>query len=166
MDAPPFMLPHLPAGPRPDYVDQVTVRGRTDLRRFLAGMFTARPGWLNALFWLRGFLARIFKLRHDAAWPRPLDARDVPMTPGQAFRFFTVAHARENACWLARAEDRHLAAYLGVLATPEPDGKTRFDVAIVVYHRHWTGPVYFALVRPFHLLVVKAMAHRGAGTGS
>lgn len=27
-----------------------------------------------------------------------------------------------------------------------------------VYYKHWTGPVYFNLIRPFHHLVVSRMA--------
>ncbi|MCP4630164.1 MAG: DUF2867 domain-containing protein [bacterium] len=35
------------------------------------------------------------------------------------------------------------------------DSKTnRFYVITVVHYKHWTGPVYFNLIRPFHHLVV------------
>ncbi|GAB6037975.1 hypothetical protein JCM15519_25340 [Fundidesulfovibrio butyratiphilus] len=166
MDIPPLMLAQLPAGCQPNYADQMTVRGRTDLRRFLAGMFSTRPRWMDALFWLRGLLARLFALNHEFAPTKRLDPLDVPMTPGQTLRFFTVVRARENAHWIALAEDRHLAAFLGVLTTPESDGQTRFDVVTVVCYRHWTGPAYFTLVRPFHRLVVTAMARAGAKAGS
>ena len=31
----------------------------------------------------------------------------------------------------------------------------------VVHYKHWTGPVYFNVIRPFHHLVVRQMARAG-----
>jgi hypothetical protein len=31
----------------------------------------------------------------------------------------------------------------------------------IVFYKHWTGPVYFNLIRPFHHLVVARMARHG-----
>jgi hypothetical protein len=42
------------------------------------------------------------------------------------------------------------------------DGVNRFHVATVVNYCHWTGPVYFSVVRPFHHLVVRQMMRAAA----
>ena len=55
----------------------------------------------------------------------------------------------------------HLKAYFGIAAEPLADTKNRFYVVTTVYYRHWTGPVYFNLIRPFHHLVVSQMAQAG-----
>jgi hypothetical protein len=38
-----------------------------------------------------------------------------------------------------------------------PDGRKRYHLLTVVKFRHWTGPVYFNVIRPFHHIIVKAM---------
>jgi hypothetical protein len=37
----------------------------------------------------------------------------------------------------------------------------RFYVFTTVYYKHWTGPVYFNLIRPLHHLAVPRMARYG-----
>ncbi|WP_300156927.1 DUF2867 domain-containing protein [Solidesulfovibrio sp.] len=146
-----------------DHVDVHRVRGQAGLRQFVAAMFGDRPTWLRALYRLRGLLARLLGLRHGAAaGPESMKPEDVPMTPGGKLGFFTVLAAEPDAYWAAGATDRHLRAVLAVLAVPEPDGRVVYDVVTVVVYKHWTGPVYFNLIRPFHHLVVWRMAKRAA----
>jgi hypothetical protein len=38
----------------------------------------------------------------------------------------------------------------------------RFLVVTIVHYRHWTGPVYFNVIRPFHHIVVWQMMKAGA----
>jgi hypothetical protein len=40
--------------------------------------------------------------------------------------------------------------------------KRRFHVVTIVHYNNLAGPVYFNVIRPFHHLVVKQMARRGA----
>lgn len=81
--------------------------------------------------------------------------------------------------WLAVIHDQHLSAWVAVFAdavehsrepspqsspqsSPQQGGPLRrFSVCTVVRHRHWTGPVYFAVIKPFHVLVVRCMARHG-----
>jgi hypothetical protein len=37
----------------------------------------------------------------------------------------------------------------------------RFRVVTIVHYRHWTGRLYFNLIRPFHHWVVTGMARSG-----
>ena len=77
---------------RADHVDVKTAQGPVDLRGFIAAMFGRKPAWATFLFRLRGWLARLFGLRHPeetaAAALRP---EDVSFEPGRPAAFFTVA---------------------------------------------------------------------------
>jgi hypothetical protein len=54
-------------------------------------------------------------------------------------------------------EDKHLSAYFGVVNEKLDREHSRFHVFTTVRYLHWTGPVYFNLIRPFHHLVVSRM---------
>ena len=70
--------------------------------------------------------------------------------------------AKENVYWVAETpEDKHLKAYFGVVVEKLSDSITRFHVFTTVRYIHWTGPVYFNLIRPFHHLVVSSMMKAG-----
>ena len=91
-----------------------------------------------------------------------LNPSDVSFTPGAKVTFFEVRRAKEDNYWISETpQDRHLKAYFGVAAKPTSDRRNRFYVITTVYYKHWTGPVYFNLIRPFHHLVVSQMARAG-----
>jgi hypothetical protein len=73
-----------------------------------------------------------------------------------------VRTAKEDIYWVSEApEDKHLKAYFGVVAEKLSGRRTRFHVFTSVKYLHWTGPVYFNLIRPFHHLVVSSMMRNG-----
>jgi len=148
---------------RVDHVDVVTVQGAVSLRAFVAGLLGRRPAWLRFLYRLRAGLAFLLGLRQEAASdPQDIQPEAVPMVSGDSLNFFTVVAAGENRHWVAVAAERHLRAWIGVLVTPLPAGRKKFVVVTVVRYLHWTGPVYFNLIRPFHALVVWRMARSAA----
>ncbi|WP_028587421.1 DUF2867 domain-containing protein [Desulfocurvus vexinensis] len=146
-----------------DHTDTKHVDSDRSLREFLAGMLGYAPPWLRVLYRVRRLLATALGLeRHGGAGPA-LAPRELPFTPGGHVSFFVVRAAREDAYWVAQApRDRHLEAWVGVVAEALGPGRNRFHVFTSVRHLHWTGPVYFTLIRPFHHLVVAAMMRAGA----
>jgi hypothetical protein len=76
--------------------------------------------------------------------------------------FFRVRLAEEDRLWVGEVDDRHLRGYLAVVADPPEGGARRFRVVTVVHYNNWLGPVYFNAIRPFHHLIVGAMARAGA----
>lgn len=143
-----------------DYTDTKVFEGNKTLREFVAGMVGYEPGWLVALYTLRGGLARILGLRHAEIERSPrLQPEDVGFNPGDLVGFFVTVLGKENEYWAAEASDTHLAAYVCVRAEPLDGGRTRFHTQTIVHYRRWTGPLYFNLIRPFHHLVVKAMGN-------
>jgi hypothetical protein len=147
-----------------DVLDIKQFVGETTLRRFVAGMLSYYPWWLVRLYRLREILVSILGLvKHAAPETLPaLEAGDVSFTPGDPVSFFTVRAGEEGRYWVAETPaDKHLKAYFGVVQEPVDVSRHRFHVLTSVYYRHWTGPVYFNLIRPFHHLVVARMARHG-----
>ncbi|MCM0756248.1 DUF2867 domain-containing protein [Desulfovibrio aminophilus] len=153
-DAPPE-LAELIAGA--DHVDVKQVRARTSLRGFLAAFISYHPRWLDWLYVLRAGLVRLLGMRQEHMDMAPLEEKDVDLTPGGKLSFFTTELSREDRLWVGVAEDKHLAARVVVERRPGDHGAAVFLVSTVVHYKHWTGPVYFNLIRPFHHLVVHGM---------
>ncbi|MCP3162820.1 DUF2867 domain-containing protein [Myxococcus qinghaiensis] len=146
------------------HVDVKTVESEASLREFVARLMSYQPAWVTALFRVRGVFVRLLGLRQvGVPRARRLRAEEVPMSPGETAAFFTVRHAEEERAWVVGAEDSHLDAVLAVTVEPGPALPRRFHVVTVVRYRNWAGPVYFNVIRPFHHLVVGAMARAAAG---
>ena len=147
-----------------NYVDVKTIEGPTSLRQFIASMLSYYPGWVVFLYGIRAILVKLLDLvKHPEPEALPkLDAQDVSFTVGEAVTFFTVRLAEEQHYWVGETpEDKHLSAYFGVVVEPLEDSRNRFHVATIVHYKHWTGPVYFNLIRPFHHLVIGRMMRAG-----
>ncbi|MBW2433593.1 MAG: DUF2867 domain-containing protein [Deltaproteobacteria bacterium] len=161
----PQQIPEIrPLFERSDYVDIKTVEGCTPLRRFIAAMLSHYPWWVVLLYRIRTVLVKILGLvEHEAPEVLPnLQAEDVSFVAGDTVTFFTVRLANEDQYWVGETpEDKHLKAYFGVVVEPVADNHGRFHVITIVHYKHWTGPVYFNLIRPFHHLVVSRMVRAG-----
>jgi hypothetical protein len=141
-----------------DHVDVKTERSTVSLREFVAAMMAYEPGWVRWLFGLRGQLVRLIGLRQHGIPSAPRWTPEaVPMQVGQRASFFTVQKAVDGVVWAAEVDERHLRARLCVVAEGE-----HYSVVTIVHYKHWTGRLYFNLIRPFHHLVVTGMAHAGA----
>lgn len=147
-----------------DVTDIKVFEGSISLRRFIASMLSYYPWWILQLYRFRKLLVGILGLvNHQAPDTLPdLQPEDVSFAPGEPVTFFVVRCAEEGLFWISETpEDKHLRAYFGVLKEPVSDSLSRFYVVTAVYYKHWTGPVYFNLIRPFHHLVVSRMARHG-----
>lgn len=148
-----------------DYVDVKHIEAKTSLRAFIAGMLSYYPWWLVALYRIREILVSLLGLvRHD--WPASLpslSAEDISFVSGDNVSFFIVRKAKEDFFWISETPpDKHLTAYFCVTADKQGSGMTRFEVVTAIRYLHWTGSVYFNLIRPFHHLVVSQMMRAAA----
>ena len=156
--------PWFPYSAGSDFTDVKVYEGSVTLRQFIASMLSYYPPWLILLYRARKTLAGILGL---ASHPEPdelpdLKPADISFRNGTKVTFFEVRDAKEDTYWITETpRDKHLKAYFGIMAEPAPEAKNRFYVVTTVYYKHWTGPVYFNLIRPFHHLVVSRMAHAG-----
>ena len=147
-----------------DHVDVKVVEGGVSMRQFIASMLSYYPWWIVFLYYVRAVFVRLLGMRQpgkpdELPWLKP---EDISMTPGEQATFFIVRQAREEEYWIAETpEDKHLQAYFGIIVEPIADHLKRFHVITIVHYKHWTGPVYFNTIRPFHHLVVRRMARAG-----
>ena len=147
-----------------DHIDTKTIEGDVCLRNFIAGMFSYHPWWVLVLYQIRKILVNILGLvKHEK--PEilsPITPENITFKPGESASLFIVRNAKENIYWVSETpEDKHLKAYFGVVAEKLNDSLTRFHVFTSVKYIHWTGPIYFNLIRPFHHLVVASMMRAG-----
>lgn len=146
-----------------DHYDCKTIDSAVTMRQFLAGLVNYNPAWMRFLFRVRWAFVRVLGMKQEGIpGSLGLQAADVPFTPGEQVGFFVVTAAEEDRYWAANAAERHLSAYLVVVAQPLPGDRRRYHVATIVHYRHWTGPVYFNVIRPFHHIVVDAMMRYAA----
>ena len=152
-----------------DFTDIKTVESRNDLRTFIAAMLSHYPWWIVMLYRVRALVVHVLGLvKHEAPEELPdLKPGQIPFTPGEEATFFIVRMAKEDLYWIAETPpDKHLRAYFGIVAEPVANGLIRYYIVTIVHYLHWTGPVYFNLIRPFHHLVVARMARAGAGVSN
>ncbi len=149
-----------------DFTDIKTVESRNDLRAFIAAMFSYYPWWIAVLYRIRAIVVFVLGLVKHEAPEEHTDLRpeQIPFIPGGKAGFFIVRMAAENVYWFAETPpDKHLKAYFGVVVEPLANDLKRYYIVTIVHYLHWTGPVYFNLIRPFHHLVVARMASAGSG---
>ena len=147
-----------------DHVDVKTIEGDTSLRSFISGKLSYYPWWILVLYRIREFVVKLLGLvKHEK--PEVLPAimpENLPFEPGKNASFFIVRKAQENTYWVSETPpDKHLTAIFGVVTENLSNGLTKFHVFTSVTYIHWTGPVYFNLIRPFHHLVVSRMMKAG-----
>jgi hypothetical protein len=148
-----------------DFIDIKTVVSRNDLRTFIAAMLSYYPWWIVMLYRVRALVVHVLGLeKHEAPAELPaLAPAKIPFTPGEKATFFIVRMAKEDLYWFAETPpDKHLRAYFGIVAEPLANDMKRYYIVTIVHYLHWTGPVYFNLIRPFHHLVVARMARAAA----
>lgn len=140
------------------HVDVIAVHSTSTLREFIARMMSYEPGWVVFLYRVRKLFVTLLGM-HQESVPRAPHWRSdqVPMQPGQPASFFTVRSSTEEDLCVVDAEARHLRATLCVVRELD-----QFSLVTIVHYRHWTGPIYFNVIRPFHHLVVRGMARAGA----
>ena len=114
---------------------------------------------MKALFGVRYVLAKALRL-DTAAVPRSgrLRPEDVGFEPGDRVAFFTVRAGDPERYLVAGVDDSHLSGYLTVEALPG----ARFRLGTIVHFHNRVGPAYFALIKPFHHLVIRGMLKAGA----
>lgn len=146
-----------------DSIHVISVDCRKSLREFLSAILSYMPGWMRFLYRVRWVFVRLLGARQDGV-PASLFVapQDIPFAQGEEASIFTVIEAREGSFWLGKATDNMITGYLGVIAEPLETGANRFHIVTGAKFLHWTGSIYFAIIKPFHNLVVACMAREGA----
>ena len=147
-----------------DHIDVKTIESDVDLRSFISGMLSYYPWWVVSLYRIRKILVGILGLiRHEKPETLPsIKPEDLSFERGENASFFIVRDAKEDMYWVSETpDDKHLTASFGVIAEKLSQNFARYHVFTCVKYLHWTGPVYFNLIRPFHHIVVRSMMKSG-----
>lgn len=149
----------LPAGsavsqyPDIDYSDcfRTTLPGTEPIRpeKLMAAFWTTMPGWLALLFKIRNLLVKPFGLKTGADGNR--EKLKEALETGHDYGFMSVVGNTDDEMVIS-LEDKHLAAFFSVYI----EDRTVYLTTLVRYHNK-LGRIYFALIRPFHTIVVKSL---------
>jgi hypothetical protein len=115
-------------------------------------LFASAPGWVRRLLALRDWLVHPFELVTFPAPARPAVAAE--LAPGGRLGPFLVFSVSPEEVVLGQ-DDQHLSFRVSVRVEPEQPGQAVLTTAVEFHNR--AGRVYFAFIRPFHHLVVKAL---------
>lgn len=126
-----------------DFTDNKSITGDMRLNDFIAAFLSYQPGWLRALYRLRG------------TEMQRLDAEAVPLTAGEMLLFFEVIAAETDYYWIGTMTDRTMTAYLAFVREPGQDGICEFQVMTLVHYHNIIGRIMFNIIRPFHHLIVQ-----------
>jgi hypothetical protein len=127
-----------------------------NLPEVISVIFNYRPRWIQFLFVLRRLLASILRLKQERQKQSPaLKPEDISFQRGASETKFTVLHGDRNRYWVSRAPaDRHLEAKIAVVLHSVEGKKKTYKLITWVRYLHWTGKLYFNLIRPFHHIIV------------
>ncbi|MDL2211018.1 DUF2867 domain-containing protein [Bacteroides sp. OttesenSCG-928-M17] len=118
--------------------------------------FTDLPGWIKVLLRLRNFLVRFVSLEGSKQDTEKL--KDCIRT-GSKSGFISVPD-KNNHETLLLLEDKHLGAYLSAHIVNGDNNKKNVSIITVVHFYKRLGNVYFAIIKPFHKVVVKSLLKR------
>ena len=146
-----------------DYVDSYAFRiptsGLLSVDELTYHLFTVGPAWAGVLLRMRDALVSAFGLRRT----RPAVARrdgQVRYERGERAVLFTVSHRTEDEIVLAEC-DRHLDFRCSVLRSATDNRELVVHVTTVVWFNNVWGRCYFAIIRPFHCLILRSMMKSG-----
>ena len=129
-----------------------------DAAAFTRKMFGGRPAWVDQLMGARDFTVGLFGLK---TWPAG-GSMPEDLVVGARLGPFEVFERKENEL-LMGADDRHLDFRISTLYRQTPRGKVAV-FSTVVRFRNWAGRLYFAPVKPFHRVIVRALLRGAVGS--
>lgn len=152
----PFLAEHLA---QIDYLDVQTVESPQSLREFTAACLSYMPGWMQLLYRVREYFVMLLGARQEKIPHKENIAPEaLSFTPGDMGAFFTVLDGAEDRFWLGEARDTMIVGHVAFVREPGPNGSNRFHLITAATFLRWQARIYFFVIRPFHHLVVYAMA--------
>ena len=126
---------------------RLQIPGKVSPNQVMAAFWTTSPAWLKFLFRLRDLLVRPFGLKTETDSNR--EALKEALENGEGYGMMTVV-AKTADEMVVSLDDKHLKAWFSVCI----ENPSIYLSTLVQYHNK-LGVVYFNLIRPFHILVVK-----------
>ncbi len=133
-----------------DYADTFSTTNHIDpLPVVTTKIFATAPKYVRALMALRNAIVKVFGLKTDF----PIEKNQVFKVGGRV-AFFKIYEIREDEILLGE-DDSHLNFRVSIFDSKEPENNIK--VTTLVEYNNTLGKLYFAVVKPFHMLIVKRM---------
>ncbi len=117
------------------------------------------PPWAGALLRLRNFLVQFVGLRGAEGIDQ--EALEAVVRQGGAHGITSVPAKNENETVMLLT-DKHLDAWLSILVESAERGVRVYAITVVKFKQR-LGRIYFFVIRPFHVVIVKNMLERALG---
>jgi len=148
---------------RADHVDAVAVdlpTGTTAVE-FTRAAVVSRPNWIDRLLGLRDAIVAPLGLRTQVrVAPDQVAPDQIEIITNRRFGPFKVLSVAEDEV-LVGDDDKHLR-FRTSFAVRGRDEETEGIFTTIVVHKNFAGRVYFALIKPFHNIVVASVVRRAA----
>jgi len=119
---------------------------------------SSRPFWADILMQIRNILVKPFGLKTGIKDKMVQPVSAINLSKGNKISFFEVLESNDEEVVLI-ASDKHLTACLSIKIKKNHDQYEIFLSTIVKFH-NYLGHVYFFFVKPFHILIMRAMLNR------
>jgi hypothetical protein len=120
-------------------------------------LFASDPKWVKFLLNLRDLMVKPFGLKSGLIPESASLDKSIRYAPGDRLVLFPVIDRSESEIVMAE-DDKHLYFRSSLLIQDTSDRylQAAYLTTIVQFHNIW-GKIYFAIVRPFHRLIMKEM---------
>lgn len=140
--------------PKIDYADTFSTTNQLDtLKEVTLRIFGTTPGWIKFLFGIRNAVAGLFGLQNKM----PKDYHESFQVGGYV-KFFRIYSLSPDQVVMG-ANDKHLNFRAIVANSHSP--QYNIKVTTLVQFNNRMGRIYFAIIKPFHGLVVRRMVRNG-----
>lgn len=141
-----------------EYVDCFAGRFQSDksirVDQFAANLFPIKIPWINFLFRFRNILVRFVGLKTGDKIP-PKESDEKIYKVGEKVSVWTISERNDNEIVMSES-DKHLNFKASLLLRKTGDNYSITFITLV-HLKNRLGSIYFAIVKPFHKLVVKAI---------
>ena len=137
-----------------DYVDCFEVKinnPSVDISKVMLAFFKASPKWVDILFKIRNKIVTLFGLKSEVL---DIDNITLPFKIGDKVGFFKVFEVYDNEIVVGE-DDTHLNFRVSILLNKNKDNL--LSVKTVVTFNNFFGKLYFLLIRPFHIIIVRTI---------
>ncbi len=143
-----------------DYLDAFAIeienRNGYSIDHLTSLLFTSLPSWGRALLKFRDVLVKPLGLRTGLIPEQDELDPQVKYTPGDRAIFFRVIDRTESELVMAE-DDRHLYFRTSLAAVSQGNGRQAVCLTTLVQYHNTLGKLYFAVVKPFHKLLMRRL---------
>ena len=140
-----------------DYIDSYsfeTTNNNLSMSELYILIFSTTPKWVDYLLRLRNKIVSVFGLKTEEK-----KQTHANFSIGDKVGIFKMYAIQKNEI-VAGEDDKHLNFRVSIYR--EVDLKTTVTVSTLVYYNNIFGKIYFAIVAPFHKLIVKSLLKNSA----